>query len=396
MPTPPPTGDRPIRVSIVEPGLAKYRVPVFRELARRPGIEPTVIYGERASLPNVAPDGFKAVATGRYRYYPGDKPSGVFWNPAHTRYASRALSDVLVMNWDLHGASLIPALLKARACGVGTVIWGHGYSKRGGGRGLRTAARNLAPRLSDSVLFYTRAVADAFVEAGFPRDRVFAANNALDQTSIDSARRAWLGDPDRLRRWQAEHDLADRPVVLFVSRLERDNRVGMLLDASAMLAAEMSQLRTIVIGKGEALEELRAQAARLGIAERVRFAGAIYDEMELAPYFLTAGAFCYPSNIGLSCLHALGYGLPVVTSDDPAEHNPEFAALGHDRNALLYRSGSVSDLAAALRRVLGDQPLRQRLSSDALRTVAEEFSLGAMVDGLEAAIRHAAARRGRG
>lgn len=383
--------DRPIRVSIVEPGLPKYRVAVFRELAARRGIDLLLVYAERPTLPNVAPDGFKAVATGLYRYYPGDRPSGVFWNPAYTRYASRTRGDVLVLNWDLHGLALVPALIKARLSRVGTVIWGHGYSKRAGG--VRTFFRNLVPRLSDSVLFYTRPVAEAFVESGFARGRVFAANNALDQGPIAAARARWLEDPGRLRAWQLERGLADRPVVLFVSRLERDNRVDMLIDAAAALRSRRPEARTVIVGKGEALEELRARAARLGVADSVMFAGAIYDEDELAPYFLTARAFCYPQNIGLSCLHALGYGVPVVTSEDAGVQNPEFAALRHDGNALLYTHGSVEAMTDAIARLFDEPELHRRLSADALRTVQEEFSLGAMVDGLEAAIRHAYARR---
>ena len=38
---------QPIRVVIQQPALPKYRVPVFRELAKRPDIDLTLYFGEK-------------------------------------------------------------------------------------------------------------------------------------------------------------------------------------------------------------------------------------------------------------------------------------------------------------------------------------------------------------
>ena len=55
----PMTADR-IRLTIQQPSLAKYRVPVFRELSRVPDIDLKLLYGSRPDLPNVEPEGFNA------------------------------------------------------------------------------------------------------------------------------------------------------------------------------------------------------------------------------------------------------------------------------------------------------------------------------------------------
>ena len=61
------------------------------------------------------------------------------------------------------------------------------------------------------------------------------------------------------------------------------------------------------------LPALQSIAEELDVEQYVRWLGSIYDEAQLAPWFLTADAFVYPGAIGLSVLHAMGYGLPVVT-----------------------------------------------------------------------------------
>ncbi|MGH7131740.1 MAG: glycosyltransferase family 4 protein [Phycisphaerales bacterium] len=382
---------RSISVTIVQPALPKYRVPVFRELAARPGIDLTVAYSTQVYMPNVAPDGFRGVNTDPFRDLL--KRPHLHINPAQWAASARARSEVVVLTWDLHGLLLVPALLRARAAGVGTVVWGHGYSKQEGG--LRRMSRNVVPRLADATMFYTDGPASRFVASGFPAGRVFVARNALDQRAIQATRAAWLADPEKLAAFRREHGLVDRPVALFVSRLEHDNRVDLLLRAAAKLRRELPGLLTVVIGKGPELESLQSLASELGLGDDARFLGAIYDEDEIAPWFLASRVFVYPRNIGLSLLHAFGYGLPAITCDDIASQNPEIEALRDGANGLLYRDGSLPAMVDSMRRIITDDALHSRLSAEAHRTVLEEFSLSRMVDGMEAAIRFAYARRNR-
>jgi glycosyltransferase involved in cell wall biosynthesis len=113
----------------------------------------------------------------------------------------------------------------------------------------------------------------------------------------------------------------------------------------------------------------------------VHFTGAIYDEQCVAPWMLSATLFCYPRNIGLSLLHAFGYGLPVVTSDDLAGHNPEIEALKPSVNGLLYRDGDLDDIVRQWLDLMNDPALRQRLSTAASRTVTDRYTLDHMVQG---------------
>ena len=386
-----PTPDR-IRLVVQQPSLAKYRLAVFQELARRPGIDLLLAYDKSPDLPNVEPEGFAAAYEPMWR--PRVLGHPVYWHPTQWRYATRRRADVLMLNWDVHYALLVPALLRARRNGVGTVLWGHGYSKSESPR--RRALRLRVGRLADALLLYNHGTADAIVASGFDRGRVFVGLNSLDQDAIQSARADWLVDPDRLSAFRREHDLEGRPTILFVSRLDPANRVDLLLGAADLLRRDRPGLRVVVVGKGEDGPRLRAMVDRLGLKGVVSMPGPIYGEGAIAPYFLSATAYCYPANIGLSILHAFGYGVPVVTSGDRASQNPEIEALRDGENGLTYAPGpndgaSVDALAAALARLLDDRPLRDRLAAQAHRTATERFTIGNMVDGFEAATRAAAA-----
>ena len=378
-----------LRVVFVQPSLAKYRVPVYRELAGRSGINFRLVYARSPGITNVEADGFAAefspmrIVRVRGR--------SLIWSGAQVREASRRRCDVLCLSWNAGYLSLVPALLCARAAGVGTIVWGHGYSKNESPG--RARARERVARLADVVMFYNHGAARRYVERGWEPSRVHVALNALDQGPIQRAREHWLARPEELRAFQVSHAIADRPTIVFVSRLMEENHADLLLRAAVRLRERFDTLRVVIIGKGPAQADLESLAGELDLGSCVSFAGAIFDDMELAPWMLSSGVFCYPENIGLSILHAMGYGLPVVTSDKLDGQNPEIEALRDGENGLLYRHGDMDAMVEALARVLGDDAMRARLGTAARATAMERFTLANMVDGMEGAIRAAAARR---
>jgi glycosyltransferase involved in cell wall biosynthesis len=382
-PQSPGSSGQTIRATIVQPALAKYRIAVFRELARRPGIDLRVVYGSVKGLENVAAEGFAAVPSYRWQ------GRGLVFNRADLTYASRRCSDVVVLQWTPRSLSLPLALLRAKAAGVAPILWGHGYKKDERGR-LRGARKWLA-RGASALVFYEPTTRDAYIRDGWDPDRLFVALNSLDHSEMDAARQWWLARPEQLDKFRQEHRIDSGPVLLFVSRLHPDNRVELLLRATLRLAQEIPGLKTVIIGNGAAEKaRLETLAREIGAAGSVIFQEGIYDELKLAPWMLSSAVFCYPANIGLSLIHALWYALPVVTSDHRAIHNPEFVALDPGVNGLTYEHLSVDSLTSALRKILTDPALRGAMSQAARRTVEERFTIPRMVDGLEAAIRYAA------
>ena len=374
-----------IRVVVQQPALPKYRVPVFRELAGREGMQIRLFYGEVPFLTNVEPDGFDGAHVPMWRKTVLGHP--IIWHTPQWKYATREHADVLVLTWDVHYASLVPALLRAKANGVPTILWGHGMSKHDSG--LRALPRRTVAGLATALMFYNHTAAKRYVEAGWNAKRIFVALNSLDQGPIQEARGNWLGRREELEAFAQREGLTPGPVIIFVSRLEIDNRVDWLLEAGAKLKGVYPHLRIVVVGKGPDEPRLRELVGRLEMEEHAKFTGAIYEEEKLAPWMLNANVFCYPTNIGLSILHGLGYGLPVVTSDRTESQNPEIEALSPAENGMLYKHGDTDALAGALRQIIDDRELAGRLSAGALATVMERFNLKKMVDGFEAAIRYA-------
>lgn len=220
-------------------------------------------------------------------------------------------------------------------------------------------ATALSVRRAARVIAVSAATRDELVRRlGVPERKVTVVHNAVDPAfkPLPAA---------EIAAFRAEQELPER-MVLFVGTLEpRKNLVG-LLDAFARIAPETDAHLVVVGGKGWLYDEVFARLARLGLTERVRFAGFVPDA-QLPLWYNAAEVFVYPSlyeGFGLPPLEALACGTSVVTSN--ASSMPEVVGDA----ALLADPDDPDALAAALRRLLSDPGLRTMLRERGLARAA--------------------------
>lgn len=368
-----------MRIAICQAVLPAYRIPVFQQLGRQRDTELTVFASEgRGSIHSVAAgDAFCHVPSRVYHFSLLGREFR--FQPAQFRVMNPRLYDVVILSWDIHYLSLVPALLLARWRKIPTILWGHGYSQNP--NPLTETLRNAVGKMADAVLLYNQTVAKRLIEQGFDKEKVFVAQNALDQAPIQQAKQAWLQAPERLADFRAKWQLDPAQTVIFVSRLEAANRADMLISALQRLRNTRPQAKLVIVGNGPDRERLQALVKSLDQANQVIFTGAIYDDNELAPWMLSATVFAYPVNIGLSLLHAFGYGLPVVTSGDIAHQGPEIGAFMDNETGLFYLDGDVESLAKQWQRIFADPMLQKRMADQALRQVSDTYNLETMIKG---------------
>lgn len=377
-----------MNILFVQPALPHYRVPFFAELQRRAGFTVEVWSDHQHPLFPFCDPGaaFSAV------HHPESQRGPFVSQPAILRAVRSAAADVVVLSWNTRYIELLPGLALARLIGRPVVLWGHGYSKHYSRWKHQT--RNLLGRLARACVTYSEPTRQRLIAEGLDPNSTFAAPNALDGAPLTAERQFWQANPEQLQRLRAQLGLGSDRFLLFVSRLEPDKRVELLLKAFASVVKGRAEVQLVIVGGGSRARSLQDMAQHLGIAPKVRWLGPTYDEHVLGGVFCAATAFVYPVAVGLSILHALNYGLPVITSDDAASHNPEFDVLAPEHNGLLYRHDDVGDLARKIERVLDDDALRATLSAGALASVngSTGRTLANMVDGMSAALRWAASK----
>ena len=137
---------------------------------------------------------------------------------------------------------------------------------------------------------------------------------------------------------------------LAVGRLVERNGFDDLLDAMALLDRHRFQLEIVGTGPHEAA--LHERVRRLGLGDRVRFAGWL-DQAQLARRYRQADLFTlapWVESFGGAFLEALASGLPIVGSTVGGV--PELVA--HSRNGLLVTPRHPQELARAIAELAAD------------------------------------------
>ncbi|MDP9311251.1 MAG: glycosyltransferase family 4 protein [Chloroflexota bacterium] len=202
-----------------------------------------------------------------------------------------------------------------------------------------------------------------------PADRVVVIPSAIDVAEclgfVDERRRTEL-------RARFKLDEAD-PVMLSVSRLERNKGYHVLLDALALAQDALGdRWRWLLVGQGKEAAVLEQQAEQLGLSEHITFVGKL-DDQELHSLYEEVDLFVHPTlyeGSSLVTLEAMIHRLPVVAS--AAGGIPDKVFPG--RNGLLVPPGDVHALAKALRTALDLRSQWPHWGSEGVRIVETSFA----------------------
>ena len=190
-------------------------------------------------------------------------------------------------------------------------------------------------------------------------------------------------DLDRFRRGvdtsavRAKYGLNGGRWMLTVGRLVEHKGQDQALRALALLRDEEPRLRYAIAGSGLYDEKLRALAAELGVEDRVSFLGHVDDEdlpalYNVAELYVGASrvAVDHVEGFGISLVEAAASSLPVIAGREGGM--PEAVVEGE--TGLLADPYDPESLAAAIRRVLCEPELGQRLGAAGRRVAESKYS----------------------
>jgi glycosyltransferase involved in cell wall biosynthesis len=176
----------------------------------------------------------------------------------------------------------------------------------------------------------------------------------------------------RLSTTRAELGIGEQEKILIsVGRLGPEKNLAFMLRALAGICQLLPDTSLVLLGEGKETENLRDQAHRSGIADRVRFVGEVaYDEVPgytaLADVFVVASK---AESFGMAALEAMAAGLPVVGIAAPGIGE----VVKHGVSGLLVPE-EVDAFVRATADLLTHDGLRESMSQGALE-VSETYAI---------------------
>lgn len=245
----------------------------------------------------------------------------------------------------------------------------HGYVSRGGRLELYYKIDMFSLKRMDHIVTVSDDLQEQVTQMGIDSDTVTLVDNAIDM--VEFSRKSAVEKAKRQLGFRS-----DRFLIGAVGRLAKEKGFDLLISAVERLIEGGLDVELTIIGEGDQREQLEAQIAASGHADRFHLLGyrsdtiALYEAMDL--YVLSSLREGLPNVL----LEAMAMEVPVVATKIAG-----VPKLIQDReNGLLVNSGSVDELEQAIKEILKNDSLREMLVGKARKTIETEFSFSVRMD----------------
>lgn len=333
-----------------------YRWPIFKAMADNFDIDfcmgPNTVYT-------------KSIKTFDYNKLPGftkllknRRVVGKFyWQSGALRQAFKPYRKYIVLG-EAYCLSSWLVVLIARLLGKKTICWTHGWYGRE--TPMKRRVSKWFYQMFNEILTYNDYAGKLLAEGGINPAKIKTIGNSLDSARHHTMR-ASLHPTDIF----ASHFGNDNPVLLYCGRVQQSKRLDLMIDAARMLKDEGIEVNLVFVGKDDENVNLQQLASDSGLANNVWLYGPCYNEYRLAELFYNSAACVSPGNVGLTAVHALSFGCPVITHNNLPYQGPEFECVCPGVTGDFFKQGDASDLARVIKKWLGHTSQQRKSTAQA-------------------------------
>lgn len=222
-------------------------------------------------------------------------------------------------------------------------FWTHGWY--GNENYLKKAIKKIFYSFATGIFLYGEYSKKLMVSNGYNANKLHVIYNSLDYDS-QIIQRAKL-TPNCLYKNKFCNEFK---TLIFIGRLTKIKRLDMILMAMDILAKESFYCNVVFIGDGEMKENLKNMVKDLEFEERAWFYGDCYNEDELSNLIYQSDLCVSPGNVGLTAMHSMTYGTPVITHNCFSKQMPEFEAIEHNKTGAFFEYSSVQSLSKTIKK----------------------------------------------
>lgn len=220
----------------------------------------------------------------------------------------------------------------------------------------------------DAHVDYIEEAVDIISSYGAKKESIFVTYNSPDTDELFVVKEKIKNKPTLLE--------ANPHRIIHVGRLVKWKRVDLLINAVDRLKEKYPKMELIVIGTGPDKEILIEQSKKLGIDNRIKFVGGVYDNETLGKYLSESSIYVLAGMGGLSINDAMCFGKPVICS---VCDGTEKKLVRNNINGFIFKNGNLDDLVDKIDVVLSDPALLKKMGEMSVSIIKNEVNSDVVV-----------------
>ena len=181
------------------------------------------------------------------------------------------------------------------------------------------------------------------------KKQTYVIFNSLDYDQSKRARQD-LSIEDFLRFRVNHFEKTHLPIVIAIGRVNKIKRLDLLLEVNSIHKTETGQplFNFLVVGDGSELDHLKRFSGVLGLDTYTKFFGACYDEEINGKLIMHSDLCVVPGEIGLTSIHSLSFGTPVISHNNLNIQAPEVESIIPGKTGDFYEFANIKDLRRSI------------------------------------------------
>lgn len=246
-------------------------------------------------------------------------------------------------------------------------LWSHGWYGRESI--IKRWLKRIFFGLSKETFLYGDYARKIAIEQGNNQVKLKVIHNSLDYNKQTKLRESLI--PSNIYK---NHFKNDNPAIIFIGRLTKVKRLDMLINALKILKDKGTNVNLTLIGNGSEYEMLQKLVSELNLEDRVWFYGSCYDENQNAELIFNAILCVAPGNVGLTAMHTMAFGTPVLSHNNFTLQMPEFEAIKMGLTGDFFEYGSIDSLAYAIENWIEKHPNREEIRNNCIKEIEEYWT----------------------
>lgn len=258
-------------------------------------------------------------------------------------------------------------LLLSKFFNKNIILWTHGWY--GNETRLKGFVKKVFYGFADQLFLYGNYAKGLMINEGFKPDKLTCVYNSMDyQTQL------MVRNSLKISSVYNDFFKNDFPVIIFVGRLLKSKKIDFLIQAVAELNSTDLQINLVVVGDNVEGFNLSKIINDYKIQDKIWMYGPCFDENVLGDLFYNADICVSPGGIGLTAIHSLMYGTPVITHDNFGEQGPEFEAIDEGVSGAFFKEDNIEDMKSKIREWVKNHPRSNQTKIDKYRVVDEKYN----------------------